>query len=226
MSQISSHTSSPSAAVQAGFHRLIERLAVGDIGEGVGHAFLAHICQLGAQFGDLLRGACNSPSRLLVRFPWRGWRRSAHPPARAGRRGCARRPVRRWRRTAVVILAVSRAEFSSLPSTTSISAPILPAQRLHRLGSARARQAAQPKIGSSSGVKGFWRRYGAHHLGDGGVLAGGIGIEEFEIVGRGNDTGAAHQGERRLGKCLFAVPVEHFSAPISRKSARPLCKKR
>ena len=48
-----------------------------------------------------------------------------------------------------------------------------------------------------------------------GILAGGIGVEQFEIVRRRGDAGAAHQSERRLGKGLFAVLLEHFHCPRS-----------
>ncbi len=39
-----------------GRQRLIESLAVGNAGQGIGHAFLAHIRELGPEFIDLLRG--------------------------------------------------------------------------------------------------------------------------------------------------------------------------
>ena len=39
-----------------GVHRGVERLAVGNAGQGIGHGFLAHIGQRAAQFHHLLRG--------------------------------------------------------------------------------------------------------------------------------------------------------------------------
>jgi hypothetical protein len=106
------------------------------------------------------------------------------------------------------------------------------AHGFHGNRSARARQAAQAQIGQQFGGE---RLLGvddrAHNLADGEVFAGGIGIKEFEIVGRGNDAGTAHQGERRLGKSLFPILTEHRKSPTGflpdmRQCAHPPCKKR
>ncbi|HYJ35039.1 MAG TPA: diguanylate cyclase, partial [Rhizomicrobium sp.] len=39
---------------EGGLHRFIERLAIGDVGQGIGHAFLAHVRQLCAKLRHLL----------------------------------------------------------------------------------------------------------------------------------------------------------------------------
>lgn len=47
------------------------------------------------------------------------------------------------------------------------------------------------------------------------MFARGMGIEQFEIVGRGGDAALGHLGERSFGKALFAIRLEHDKSPLA-----------
>ena len=206
--------------VHRGLGGVIECLAVGDVGQGIGQAFLAHIVQLVAQLAHLgRRGLQFALQRLGPLF--HGARCADQPFHQLADVGGAAIPAQLARRgrQGVGIGGSLLAGFGQPAQHVVNHRAHVAAQRLHRQCGAGARQAAQAQILQHLRCEGFsgvdQRR---HHLAHSRVLARGIGIEKFEIVGRGHDVALTHQGKCSFCKALFAVRLEH-----SRQSPGPGC---
>ena len=233
MSQSSSVTSSPRAPRPwSRPQRFVERLAVGDAGQGIGHAFLAHIVELGAKFADLLRGGLQfafqalgalSMARVAAISPSTSLRRSAGLRSRAQLAGGGRQRV-------LVVWRCRGPSFPACPSCRRSARPYCRPALPSRWAARAPDRQRRRRSASSSGVKGALDSIIAPITwAMAGIFARGIGIEQFEILWRRRQrrrrpsTRAPSWRKPVRGPCLNTVtPLPRLPDSLT----PPLCKKR
>ena len=205
----------PGDRCHGGAGGFVEALAVGNAGQGVGEAFLAHVRQLGAQFAHLCRGGLQFAFQALgaMFHGAGGGDQTVHQFAQIGGRALADQFAGGGAQRLLVVGGVA-GRTGQLAQNILDQAVDVAACRVDRQCGARARQAAHAQIGQNlRGEFLLGMDEGGHHLRQGRILAGGIGVEQFEIVGCGCDTRLFHQRERCLGKILFAIVTQHQAIP-------------